>query len=404
MASALVAQTVQTEIKEPVKGETTEVHIIQQKSGNISPRTIISRTYELKNADPYEIKAALEAAVGAVPGRRGPAGVECIKYTDGRAAVIVSAEAYRFEKQKAGMSIDELVTSLDQPGAQSASNEYMLYFPQNVSADEAARMIRRSGLQRANDPYELTGGRDSVRVDRELNAVLIKTDPYNKKRISENLELLDKPEPQALFSYRFYRVSAETYSKLEATYKAWLSGAASSFQSSYFPGITNQSFAGGGSLGVSVTYLDFLASENKIETVLAGQSMISNRKEFLMKRDDSEIPPIDSNGILRTSLNSGFTVKGTPSITAEAVTMPLSVVYNDFKGFDKANNLLMNSYAASFTASTGKDAARIVTVMKSTSASGAAGVSKDAAGYANGDASDFLVFIVELIPLRAKSE
>ncbi|MDD3119380.1 MAG: hypothetical protein PHQ27_09390, partial [Victivallales bacterium] len=70
---------VQPQIRLNLDKETEAVHFIRD---NTDPY-VVSKTYVLKNADPYELRPYLEAVVKAKKISQNSTAVECIKYNDG---------------------------------------------------------------------------------------------------------------------------------------------------------------------------------------------------------------------------------------------------------------------------------------------------------------------------------
>lgn len=149
---------------------------------------VISKTYILNHADPYEIKPLLEAAVGTKRINKANTGIECVRYKDGKGAVIVSAEAYRFQKSKYGINIDELVKTLDKPGVKvNGGDNIDAYFMQQNDARDIKRFIKRMGFEgtKADD--------ERVIVDPDTNTVIIRSAPFRKKTIKKLIKEVDPP-------------------------------------------------------------------------------------------------------------------------------------------------------------------------------------------------------------------
>ena len=120
------SSTVQTQIRVDLKDTDEAVHFVR---GNTDP-FVITKLYELKNANPYAIRGYLLNVVKGVQINESPVQVDSIKFNDGRGVVLVSAEDYRFENNGKGDSIDEIIAELDQPGMLYTSGKArFIYFP-----------------------------------------------------------------------------------------------------------------------------------------------------------------------------------------------------------------------------------------------------------------------------------
>ncbi len=276
---AAAPSQVQTHLRLELKDDVKEVHFVNT---NNDPY-VYTKVYILKNADPYEILPYVINAVGGVwqptsaysatdvaggrPGSGLPPGgyigidpqavinnndpqgqwwyyqgrrvntsntkVEAIKYLDGTGALIVSAEDYRFTKEgnENGLSIDEIVASLDLPDlVNSAGQQYVLYFPKYWSATELSTAIKRAGLDGSwqdpayNSQWSLQEGKDRVRVDSNLNALFFYLTTYNAKHVQELLALYDKPSPEVFINLNLYEVDDEVDSLVGTDFQAWKNG------------------------------------------------------------------------------------------------------------------------------------------------------------------------------------
>jgi Flp pilus assembly secretin CpaC len=308
---------VQTHLRLELKDDVKEVHFVNT---NNDPY-VYTKVYFLKNADPYELRPYVIGAVGGYwsnsntysssgQGRRiddNPTRVECIKYMDGVGAIVVSAEDYRFTKNgnENGMSIDDIINILDQPKIESSSAQvYSLYFPKFQTAAELSTAIKRVGLNgnmatptTATDgnQWELQQGKDRVRTDTYLNALLFYTPAYSIKSYQEMLAQYDKPNPEVLINYTVYEYSNEIDSQVGDDFQAWKNGPGQdlfSVAGRYTNGwdISNMNVAR--SNGVSsnsakymnfnpkwnTKYIDLLASKSLAKVVTSGSLSLFNNK------------------------------------------------------------------------------------------------------------------------------
>jgi type II secretory pathway component GspD/PulD (secretin) len=285
--------SIETQLRIDVKDDVDTVHLI---STDNDP-DIVTKTYILKNADPYEVKPYLRSAVRAERINGNAAKIEAIKFNDGTGALIVSAEDYKFNKLVSGdMTIDEIVEGLDKPDLKSTSGKKAFaYFPKYWDANSLANVVRNVGLSVPGDPFELDGGSDSVGVDSDLNAVLFYCPLYQVKNIKKALELYDTPTSEVNIKYAVYELDTESDDKLGVDFQSWKNG----------PGADIFSAAGRFSNGWSADaisglpdgtnfnetkffkfnprwntrYIDFLAAKGKANVITTGEISIMNGLE-----------------------------------------------------------------------------------------------------------------------------
>ncbi len=281
---------IQTQLRIEVEKDVDTLHLV---SWNNDPY-ILTKTYILKNADPYEIKPYLRTAVRAERIQGNSAKVEAIKFNDGTGAIIVSAEDYRFEKQTDGsMGIDELVESLDKPDLKSASGKKAFaYFPKYWDANSLANILRNVGLSVQGDDFELEGGGDTVGIDPDLNALLFYCPKYQIKNIKTMLSLYDTPTAEVKVRYAVYELDSENDDKLGVDFQAWKNGPGADIFSAagrFSDGWSGTAFSGlpdGTSSGSTkffkfsprwnTRYIDFLAAQGKANVVTTGEISIMN--------------------------------------------------------------------------------------------------------------------------------
>lgn len=299
---------VQTHIRLDVKDDTKEVKFINT---NNDP-WIFTKVYQLKHADPYEIRPYVRQAVqtyrvtpanpthidnGTPSSVAGPgaAKVEVIRYMDGAGFLVVSAEEYRFGKQPNGsLGIDELIEKLDQPDILSSSGrKQLVYYPRFIDAVYLRDLLLKSGVAMTlNDPDELDQGKDRIRPDAGLNALFMQVPLANVKTVQEMISLYDQLVPEAKIKYTIYELEYENDGKLGADFQSWKNG----------PGTDLFSIAGRWSngwdpvnlqparpyVGQSNTqfinfspkwntkYLDFLTSKGKGRVLTSGELALMN--------------------------------------------------------------------------------------------------------------------------------
>ena len=341
--------TVQTQLRLDIKDATKDVHFIQ---GNNDP-DVFTKVYILKNADPYELRPYIVNAIGgdqfgagltgtsgnANSGRRinsNATKVECIKYADGTGMLIVSAEAYRFDNTEVGMNLDKVIEILDQPKIASASGHiYTLYFPKYWDAASLKTILDRvGGLTTANDPYQLTAGKDSVETDNTLNALLFYTPAYSVKNFQAMLEQYDSPTSEAIINYTVYEIDSENDTQVGNDFQAWKNGPGTDILavgSQYSNGwdVTNMTTARpyvnnsrtryfSFSPKWNTKYLDFLAVKGKAQVVTSGSISIMNNCDgrvnqsvsFVSYKDGAARGNNGNGGIISQSYGSTTGIPG----------------------------------------------------------------------------------------------
>lgn len=286
-----------TNMRMEIDKDTDTVHLI---STNNDP-DIITKTYVLKHADPYELRPYLRTAVGAEMITGGDSWVECIKYNDGTGILIVSAEDYRFSKEelkKHGgdencLCIDEIVEMLDQPKITSSSGSArFIYFPEFRSAQEISDLVFNVGLNHLNDRAELLRGADTRVVDPGLNAVILYSPQYNVKNIEEMLEVYDRPLPEVKVDVGVYEVAYENDSKIGVDFQAWKNGPGAdlfSVAARFAQGMSSQGVPNATGWGstkyIQISprwnsrFIDFLAAKGKAKTIVEGTLVIRNNEQ-----------------------------------------------------------------------------------------------------------------------------
>lgn len=309
-----------TSINVDIKKNTDTVHVINTNNDG----DVISKTYILKHADPYEIREVLRQAVGARRINNKMTGVECVKYNDGTGAVIVSAEAYRFKKQPNGaQSIDELVQMLDQPGAQANDDDTILYAPKNRSARDIRRNLHNVGLDHPRDRTELQRGKDRSFVDSELNVIMIEATPYNQKNIHNMNKVYDQSIPEIMLSYKVYEIYEERDEKTGMDYQSWKNGPGAKF----FTAAARVSNRGTTTFvhfspKWDMRYIDFLATKSLAKLVTSGSGILQNRKLYNNVAITSTDGQVD-----HSRATTGFNLRVIPSINTQVVTLDLSVAF-----------------------------------------------------------------------------
>ncbi len=357
---AYFPSNVQAQLQVGVKPGTEAVHFIRDTSDS----KIITKTYVLKNANPYEIRPYLRnmvqtmrtnynvfngaenKALSANPMNfmtlsspvnlsryynqylRAPAGVECMVFMDGTALLIISAEEYRFKDNTNGMGIDSIVAKLDAKGIKNSSGQpKYVYFPRYRPASELETMVKAVGANLSNDTAELIGGKDKFRTDKDLNVIFFNTALYSKKNIESMLKLYDVPHPQVRIKYTVYELMAENDGKIGADFQAWKNNEGANFFSmgGTFRDNWSSTYAGGmvrnGKSNHAqfinfnpkwnTRYLDFLVSKSKAKIAVSGEVRArSNETTRISRNTGLFVVDAAENTRSATTISSGYVKDG----------------------------------------------------------------------------------------------
>ncbi len=281
------SSSVQAQLQLKVKDGTKAIHFIRD---NNDPY-VITRTYELKHADPYGLRWYLNAIINAKRVDQNQPSVAALKFNNGRKLLIVSAEAYRFEDDGYGESIDKLVERLDQPGLTASSGRpKFIYFPKINSAATLKKMVSEVGASAID--VEFDNGVDKLIVDGGLNALFVAAPFWSWKHISNMLAQYDRPIPEIRFRYKVVEIFAENDDKIGLDFQSWKNNDGADFFSAggRFRSNWASTFgAGVNNSGSSKTeffnfnpkwnskYIDFLTSRGKARVLTSGVLNAKNR-------------------------------------------------------------------------------------------------------------------------------
>ena len=322
-----------------VQDHVNAVHFIRD---NNDPR-VITKTYILKNVDPYEFRDYLRQMVQSkrvgnstvqqqYPGNTAnpptatvsspslnPANaqsgftpqvqlgsntaVECLKYVDGTGLLIVSAEEYRFKDHKNGMGIDTLVAMLDSPtmGPLSFGSQMFIYMPKYVPARNLMPLIQNMGMN-IQDVTELWQGTDLVAYDPDLNWLIFDVTNYSSYNVATMLEKYDVPIPQVRMKITVYEIYKEQDDKMGIDFQSWKNNEGADFFSgggrfrNNWAAMYSQTPALSLNYGSERTgfynfnpkwntrYLDFLVSKGKAKIAHSGELCIRNASSAYLDR------------------------------------------------------------------------------------------------------------------------
>lgn len=211
-----------------IKPTTEEVVFVRD---NNDP-SVYTKTYILKHADPYEVRAILWNIVRARRvGESNDTGVQAVKYNDGTGIVMISAEDYRFDDAEGVMGFDTIMKMLDVPKITNASGSaFYVYNPVFRSAAELQNMVASvgaaakeeiSGSEDVLDDALLLDGCDQFVTDPGLNLIFFKTARFSKPTIEKMLKLYDAPYSEVNVKVTVYELYAENDEKLGVDFQAW---------------------------------------------------------------------------------------------------------------------------------------------------------------------------------------
>ncbi len=253
---------------------------------------VVTKTYVLKHADPYELRYYLREIVQSRRVDESNTGIQAIKYTDGTGIIMISAEDYRFVDSENGQGIDSIVATLDQPKVVSSTGQAVyLYNPKYRPATELRKMVRVAGANVADDETENIGGSDRIRCDEGLNLMFFDTTLFSKKNITDVLKEYDRPYPEVRAKITVYELYAENDAKLGLDFQAWknndgidLFSVGGRFMQNYAP--DGSSLTRGTGWGDTkylnfnpkwnTKYIDFLTSKGKAKVLHESEITIRN--------------------------------------------------------------------------------------------------------------------------------
>lgn len=196
-----------------------DVHTVEFIRDNVDPYTV-TKAYEIKNANPYAVRGYLLNVVNAKSLRGSPVQVDALKFNDGTALVIVSAEEYRFTDSMTGEGIDTIIAKLDKKGLSYGGNtNSFIYFPKANTAAGLKDMIANVGASMSDN--EFGNGIDTLRVDSGLNALVVSAPMWSWKNVAKMLAAYDNPAPEVRISYKVYEVYAENDDKIGIDFQSW---------------------------------------------------------------------------------------------------------------------------------------------------------------------------------------
>ncbi|MFA6103155.1 MAG: hypothetical protein WCV67_16110 [Victivallaceae bacterium] len=371
---------IQPQIRLNLENDTDKVHFIRN---NTDPY-VVTKVYEVKNTDIYELRPFVIAAVRSKKITQDNTFVETIRYNNGASFLIVSAEADRFGPQENGQGIDEIVKTLDQPKLfNSSGTTRYLYFPKYRNANELKALITNVGATTTYNPattgvpfynmdssWELQQGRDVITVEESLNALFLATPAWSKKVIDSMLQHYDQPVLQAEIKFSIYEIYAENDGKIGADFQDWKnndgvdllsvggryrSNWASTWAGGIDPNGSNKTQFFNFNPKWNSKYLDFLVSKGKAKVKNSGSVLVRNNETAAIYATtrvffDQYVPNSDKTLAQYVTAPVGSKVYGTkPAGTP---------VLNDYY-FKADNNGTAITFAAPATTATSVSAVKI---------------------------------------------
>ena len=269
-----------------VKENTDVVHFVRD---NADPN-VITKAYEIKYADPYELRSYIRSIVQSRKVNENNTNVEAVKFADGSALLLISAEDYRFEDSPGAQGFDSIVRELDKPKLVSSSGRLTyVYTPRFRSSKDLMEMVKNVGAYRRNEAMNNLGGNDVIMEDPELNLLFFNTAPFSKQNIMDVLRKYDQAEPSIRAKITVYELYAENDTKLGLDFQAWknnegidLFGAGGRFSQNY-NGLALHRLADWNKTTYfhfnpkwNTKYIDFLTSKGKAKILHRSEITVGN--------------------------------------------------------------------------------------------------------------------------------
>ena len=272
-----------------VKEDTKVVHFVRD---NADPN-VITKAYEIKHTDPYELRSYIRAIVQTRKVNENNTNVEAVKYADGSALLLISAEDYRFEDTPGAQGFDSIVRELDKPKLVSSSGrQTYVYMPRFRSSEDLMEMVKNVGAYSRNEVMNNVGGNDVLMEDPELNMIFFNTAPFSKQNIMDVIRKYDKMEPAIRAKITVYELYAENDTKLGLDFQSWknndginLFSAGGRFSQNYnglelFRGANwNKTTYFQFNPKWNTRYIDFLTSKGKAKVLHTSEITIVNNAE-----------------------------------------------------------------------------------------------------------------------------
>ena len=330
-----------------VKDDTNVVHFVRD---NADPN-VITKAYVIKHADPYELRGYICNIVQTRKVNDNKTNVQVVKYSDGTAIMLISAEDYRFEDSKIAQGFDSIVKQLDKPKVIASSGRpTFVYSPKYRTAQELYDMIKTVGADNLSigphhDDMPNLGAADEFAFDPNLNLILFTTSPFSRPTIIKMLKEYDKPYPEVRAKVTVYELYAENDSQIGFDFQTWknndgvdLLGLGGRFMrnhngSSVVPGIKyNDTTFFQFNPKWSTKYIDFLTTKGKAKVVNSSEITLRNRTTGRIEKT-SQVFYANAESLADNVFEGAF---GSIEVAAN------SVIGTDLKGKDITVNAQAN--------------------------------------------------------------
>ena len=347
-----------------VKEDTKIVHFVRD---NADPN-VITKAYEIKHTDPYELRSYIRAIVQTRKVSDNNTNVEAVKYSDGSALLLISAEDYRFDDTPGAQGFDSIVKELDKPKLVSSSGrKTYVYSPKYRSSAELKEMIANVGIYGRDLTMGNLGGTDVVMEDAGLNLLFFNTAPFSFKPVINLLKQYDQPAHLVRAKVTVYELYAENDTKLGLDFQSWKNNDGIDFFNA--GGRFSRNYAGNFLYNPAewqrttyyqfnpkwnTKYIDFLTSKGKAKIVQATELTLQNNVTAQLSKYTqafvTAVTPLENNintvGGADVNKNNGnavntassdkfgFSIKLTPKINAKATTLGVKIENSSLIGYN----------------------------------------------------------------------
>ncbi|HPB29901.1 MAG TPA: hypothetical protein PLB62_00425 [Candidatus Sumerlaeota bacterium] len=317
----------------------------------------ITRAWELKHADAYEILPHIKKVVQAEKGQ-----VRTMKYKDpesGKTRYFVQVVAPEFQIE----GIAEMIKVLDLPGMESSEGDVkyncrLLY----RDAAEIAGILRNTSLS----------GEGAVAFDTKTNSIWIKDSISDFKKDLATLKFYDVPVPQVSLDIEIVEVETDDSSKLGLQWDAWKNalGGAYSYRISRSNAVDNtladslspaiKTLRGYDALltldaTVLADFLNYMIENGHARVVTRSRVLVSNGETGVissLRKIPYETYSTDAIRRLKDAVNTtdpgasladpafrmgekaeGLHIEARPNISLKSTTLDASITVNSLSGF-----------------------------------------------------------------------
>ena len=292
--AAYAASSIDARLNVAVKENTEVVHFVRDDA---TPN-VITKAYVIKHVDPYELRSYIRGIVQTRCVNTKLTNVEAVKYTDGSALLLISAEDYRFNDTPTAQGFDSIVKELDKPKlVASSGRKTYVYSPKYRSSAEIAAMVRSVGAFGFDEVMGNLGGTDVLINDPGLNLIFFNTAPFSRKTIMDVLNEYDKPYPEVRAKVTVYELYAENDTQLGLDFQAWKNNEGIDLFSAggrFSRNSTANALARGGKWNDTTyfqfnpkwntKYIDFLTSKGKAKVVQSAEISLRNNTTGMLTR------------------------------------------------------------------------------------------------------------------------